>query len=520
MKLTDDGKVGLEDLFFFGKHFFNLDLEEQPHRKMCDTLMAAEFDKTKPYSMLIVPRGTFKTSLMIAASVWRYLRRSHLQDNPYHRTIVASATLSLGQAVIQGIEGVVRYGGWNGRLDDAYGPLWKNRDHGSAGSKVLDGINFAPRLTGGSSPVKEPSVFIGSLRRISTGFHADDAIMDDINNDENVKTDHQRKKTHDYYRLVFPIIEHGIFMAATPWHDDDVRGMIIREEAARERESDSYKSPWNILQQSIFLEDGSSFFPKRYPLEKIETLRRDMGTRQFSANYLCDPVGTNGFVQEDQIKFKPKDGFPSLKHIRICVDPNQHNDAKELGCYAAIVVAGYDAFGKMYVLDARGSREWNTNQFISALVDVQEEYPFPIYMEDSHMTHFQAAVAMEETSRSDAAGHLVRMRINYVPVDYKSSKYERWQRIQPRFNNSSIFFSDDIAPSIKVELKDELVRGEVARFKDFLDALSMCEIGYRPRVGRDGKQQEVLTEAPSYKKRAPHEYTFGDALGDKWKDIM
>ncbi len=520
MKLTDEGKAGLEDLFHFGRFFFNLDLEEQPHRKMCDTLMEAELNPSKPYSMLIVPRGCFKSSLMSAAVVWRYLRRSHLQDNPYHRTIIASATLSLGEALLQGIEGVVRYGGWNGRLDEAYGSLWKHRDKGSAGSSLKGGINFTPKLVGGASPVKEPNVFIGSLRRISTGFHADDAIMDDINNDENIKTDHQRKKTHDYYRLVFPIIEHGIFMAATPWHDDDVRGMIIREEAARQRENAEYVSPWTIMQQGIFMEDGSSFFPKRYPLEKIEALRNNMGARHFSANYLCDPVGGSGFVDEEQIKFKDKDSFPSLRHCRICVDPNQHNDAKVLGCYAAIVVAGYDTFGKMYVMDARGSREWNTDQFISALFDIQEEYPYPIFMEDSHMTHFQAAVAMEEAKRSEAAKGLVRLRISYVPVDYKSSKYERWQRLQPRFNNNSIIFSDSIAPSIKVEIKDELVRGEVARFKDFLDALSMCETGYRPRMGQDGKPQEVGPSMTPAKRRNPNELTFADALGGMWKDVM
>ena len=848
-RLCKEARAALDDLFLFCNYYIGLTLEEKPHREMCEVIQQGELDSSTPNSMLVVPRGTYKSSIATAAVTWKLLRQLYLHDNVYHRIVIASATLALGKATLQAIEGTWRYGGKNERIKEDYGDLWQNRDKETPGSKREDGIVWKPRIQAGeTAEIKEPTVFIGSMRRISTGFHADEALIDDLNNKENVKTDHQRKQTHVYYRLLYPIlgttdrsghpcritmlccvtgdtrvllasgrwakvidisagssvvaredngalvarnvsafipqgkaetlkittvrhsvevsenhpflrvtpqgeevwtkaenlevgdrvvtvseycpgnpsewtddqawalgymfgdgwvnkskkrwhgfavalgtnnkdlkrcleilskwtntkpvfdtkkgqvrfesakwarIFHGLgingakskrlpdtiytepfgtrvqfifgllaadghfiqrsrmwrlalcnkeliedvvllcmtsgfrhngpyfsqrliqppnspspvlasrwdiivwntsndhyktgcrletiraitpagvndvydlsvdenhnFVAGgfithnTPWHDDDVRGMVLREEKERKIEEPDRKSTWIVLQRSAINEDGTAYFPTKYPVERLDELRRHMGVKEFTANYLGDCVGDNGFVNEDEIHFKDSSLFPGdLRHGRISVDPNQHKDAKELGCYAACVVTAYDRFGKMYVLDAIGSREWDTRRFINALFDLQDKYEgWPIFMEDSHMSHFSHSVGLEESARSEREGRHIRLRINYTPVDYKTSKYERWERIQPRFKNHSIVFADSIAPSIKIEIKDELVRGEAARFKDFLDALALAETGYRPKIARDGSQVEVVARKPY----DPMALTMSDVLGEEW----
>lgn len=525
--LSAEAKAGLDDLLYFCNWFVGLTLEEQPHRKMCDVIQEAELDPTKPNAMLVVPRGTFKSSIANAAVTWKVLRHIHLYGNPYHRIVIASATLALGEAAVASIEGVWRYGGKNQRIDSHFAPLWANRTNDSPSSKRKDGIVCAKRIKDGEiAEVKEPTVFVGSMRRISTGFHADEAIVDDLNNKENVRTDFQLKQTHTYYRLLYPILGTAdraghptkMTMLCTPWHDYDVRGMILKEEAERQQEEEGYVSKWRVLHSGAYLEDGSPFFPSKYPVARLEELRRAMGAREFAANYLCDPVGDNGFVHEEEIKWKDRDAFPPLQWGRICVDPNQHKEAKELGCYAAIIVAAYDKYGRLYVIDARGSREWGTERFIDALFQIQEQYPgWPIFMEDAHMGHFDAALRMEESRRSTEAGHLVRLRVNYVPVDVQTTKYERWEKLQPRFKNGTIYFSDGIPASIKTEIKEELVRGQAARFKDFLDALAMAEIGFRPRVNKDGSMAEIpQAKAP----KAAGTFTWQDMFGEKLRGVM
>ena len=133
-------------------------------------------------------------------------------------------------------------------------------------------------------------------------------------------------------------------------------------------------------------------------------------------------------------------------------------------------------------------------------------------MEDSHMGYFRLAVQMEESRRSEIAGKPVRLRIHYVPIDNKSSKYEKWQKLRPRFARGSIVFNDAIAPSIKAEITNELVRGDAARFKDFLDALAMAETGIMPKTGRDGTLVDVSGGAPE-QTGGPRLLTFKDVFG-------
>ena len=483
--LSSEGRRGLSDLFFFCTWFLGLDLEEEPHRMMTSALQECVVNPKKPFTMLVVPRDCFKTTIVKATAIWIQLREIYLYDNVYHRTLIATATLALGKSILNSIIGILKYGGKNHRLTEHFGELWMPRSHAGS-SRTDEGIMLAPRIRRGEiATIQEPNFFLGSLRRISTGFHADSALIDDLNNEDNVSTDLQRKKTHSYWRLLFPILgsadAHGkqarVMFTCTPWHDDDVRGLILREEEEAKAEDPTYVSPWNAIHRSCYNEDGTAFFPTRYPLERLAFMKARMGTREFAANYECDPVGDNGFVKEDQIRFTDREMWPTLNHGRIAVDPNQHKDAMILGCYAAVVVAAYDRFGKMYVQEAMGGREWDTMKLIDVLFALQEEYPkHQIIIEEIHMAHFQAALMLEEVNRG------IRLRVNWSPVPPNLSKYDKWSRMETRFRQGFISFSDHIALSIKTEIKNELIRGTAARFKDFLDALAIADSGFRPRV--------------------------------------
>lgn len=489
---------------------------------MCAALQEAEENDEKPYSMLVVPRGFYKTSIVRAMIVWKFYRRVYLYDNPYHRIMISSANLSLSRMTVGAVANLMRYGGRGGRMNQDFGSLWMNRTNENPGSKVEDGLNIAPRIERGEIPTAvEPSVFIGSLKRVSTGFHANEAIIDDLNNAENTSSPTQMAKTLDYWRLMVPILgtrdkdgkRPKITMSCTPWHDADVRGTILREEAAKKVENPDYESDWTFVVKPAVNEDGEPFWPTKYPVEELERIRSQMSVRSYHANYLLDPVGNTGFANEEDIRWHRRESFPALRQGRITVDPSFHTEARDHSCYSAIVASAFDRFAKMYVLDARGARDWTTQRFMEEMFRIAEEYPdWPIFMEDSHMGYFRLAVQMEEARRSDLAGKPVRLRIHYVPIDMKASKYERWEKLRPRFERGSIIFSDDIAPSIKAEITNELVRGQAARFKDFLDALAMAETGVMPKTGRDGALVDIAgkhDEAPD----GGRVLTFKDVFG-------
>lgn len=515
---SPEWKDSLHDLFFFCGHYYGLDLEEKPHREMCAAIQAGELETSTPYTMLTVPRGCYKSSIARAALVWKQLRQIYLFSNVYHRIVIASATLALGRAALASIAGVMKAGGIGERITKDFGPLWQNKTKEKPSSKVEDGIILKPRIDAGEiATVIEPSVFVGSLRRISTGFHADECLVDDINNRENVRTDHQRLETQAYWRLLFPILGTNdragrpvrITFLNTPWHDDDVRGMIIREEQALQQADSNYVCPWTFIHRSGINPDGTAYFPTKYPLARLDYLKMRMTVSEFSANYLCDPLGNFSFVDEHLIRFVNPETFPGLMKGRITLDPAFHKEAAEAGCYSAIIVAAFDRWAKMHVLDARGSREWSARQLINELFAVQAEYPdFPIFIEDIHTSFFEHAIRLEEAERTRAAGHPVRLRVNWVPVDVNLTKYERYSKLEPRFRSGNVVFSNLIAPAIQAEIKNELVRGPVARFKDFLDALAMADIGVRPR--NRGGDAIPMTVPPRERSSTP---TFNDVFG-------
>lgn len=515
--LSKDARRGLEDLFFFLTEFWGLDLEHQPHKEMCQTIENSEFNEDTPYSMLCVPRGSYKTSIGRGAVVWKQLRQIYLHKNYYHRIVIASATLALGETSLRAIEGRLRHKDFIA----AFGRMFINDRKDNLSSRHPDGLVLAPRvLEGEIASVAEPSFWVGSERRISTGFHADSAFVDDLNNLTNVSTDHQRLKVQSYWELLFPILQRKdrndkpttILMTCTPWMDDDVGGRIRRSEKDRAEQDASYKSRWNILHKSAYEDDGSAWFPTVLSLDALEELRETLSPTLFSANYLCDPVGKTGFVDEDQILFKPRKEFPTLRWMRATVDPSQHNDAKVLGCYTAELIGGYDNFANLYILDARGSRDWDTSDLIESLFQIHADYPdIPLLIEDAHMSHLRHALKLEEESRSSKSGQRVSLRVQWIPVG-SESKYAKWLKMQPRFRNRRVFFAEEIEPKLKAEIKEELVRGTAARFKDFLDALAMMENGVSPRIARDGKAMDQSRQLGNAIPLDPRARTWGSLL--------
>ncbi len=492
---------------------------------MIEALQLSVLEPSQPNVLIVEPRGWFKTSVLRGFTVWKHARKIFLKHNPYHRTVISSSTLGFSRTYIDGLSAVLRAGGWNGRLRDHFPtPFWRERTFNGPGSAMEDAINLAPRIDAPANPaIVEPSIFIGSLRRISTGFHADDAVCDDLNNDENVSTAFQREKVHRYYNLLYPIVspvdtdgEPGhISMICTPWHDDDVRGRIIREEGAKKEADPSYVSPWRILEEGPFNDRGEARFEKRLSLERLEFLRGQMGVHEFSANYLCDPVGERGFVPPQCIRWKSLRTFPELRMKRFALDPNQHKEAKSAGCYAAIVQAGFDHFNHMYVSGAWGSRTWGAREIIEKLFELHDAFPdHQLLCEDAHMGHFHAAIQLEEARRSQESGRMIRLPIWYVPVDVKTSKYDRWQRIGTRFHNGTITLADEIEPLLKAEIKEELTRGQIARFNDFNDALALAEAGYRPvhtlPVGVRPSSPAPVKTGITYKE------AFGEDLAEVW----
>ena len=90
-----------------------------------------------------------------------------------------------------------------------------------------------------------------------------------------------------------------ILLATTRWHDDDVAGRLL----LRARENGEI---WKIVKIEAIKPDGSSFWPERFPLARLDRIKANVGERTWLAQYMQDPGGTGGtLIKRDKIPIRP-----------------------------------------------------------------------------------------------------------------------------------------------------------------------------------------------------------------------
>ncbi len=526
-------------LWGFLVEVWGLDLQEQPHREMVTAIEDAEYHDERPYVMEVVPRGTYKSSIMRGVAVWKQLRQMYVFDNVYHRIVLASATLALCRSHISAIGAQLQT---NKLLKELYGELWRSggyRGQRHSNVELGDGIMLAPRIDAGEkASIPEPNFFIVSAKRKRTGWHADEGMFDDLHDDDQMQTDHQREKAKTYFKLIWPIINPAerlgrpsrVTLNATRWHEDDVPGYVIHDIIEkRSMEDPSYRSKWNIIHRSCVsdndIDNGVLYFPKVLTREVLYERLDTLGPALFSCNYFNDPVAHGGFVPEEQIKFVKRENLPALRFLRIASDPNQHTKDRALGCYAGALVGGFDRFSNLYIVDAVGSREWDTAEYLDAMFDLSATYSAPpLYIEDVCQAALQRTIQLEEETRSFKEGERIRLNVRWQSVPHDESKADRWRAMQPRFKRGQVFFVDEIDPKIKREIKSELVKGEASKFKDFLDMLAMLEAGVKPKFDKSAQPVEAATSVvppeDDVARYSGEKKYFVDVIPPEWKRRM
>jgi predicted phage terminase large subunit-like protein len=140
---------------------------------------------------------------------------------------------------------------------------------------------------------------------VGRGFYL--GIIDDpIKNREEASSYTYREKTWDWYRSTFltrgegkasPGGEERIVATWTRWHEDDLGGRILQQAKLD-------KQDWEILSLPAILdcdpcvddprEYGQPLWKEKYPLEKLEVRKLEVGTREWEAQYQQRPSPLEG----------------------------------------------------------------------------------------------------------------------------------------------------------------------------------------------------------------------------------
>jgi len=149
----------------------------------------------------------------------------------------------------------------------------------------------------------------------------------------------------------------AIVLIQTRWHEDDLSGRLLAEQA---RGGDK----WDILELPAITSDGCALWPAKYPIERLQQIKAAIGTRDWSALYQQQPAPDEGaYYKRDWFRYYDE----APKHLRIYGSSDYAvTDGK--GDYTVHLVAGVDPDDNIYILDLwRGQHDTDVwvNEFIN-----------------------------------------------------------------------------------------------------------------------------------------------------------
>ncbi len=129
-----------------------------------------------------------------------------------------------------------------------------------------------------------------AIRGAKKGESRPDAIVvDDLENDEHVRTQDQRDKLDSWFLRALMNLgdeDTDIYVVGTVLHHDSVLARRLKDEA------------WDSRTWSAFNDDGV-LWPEKWSAERLEAKRREIGSIAFAAEYQNDPTSMGAGIFKD-----------------------------------------------------------------------------------------------------------------------------------------------------------------------------------------------------------------------------
>lgn len=448
-------------------------LEERPHREMIEYME----DGLQPNKLMLVPRDSLKSTIgSTIYPLWMVLRAYFLDNNPCYRVMIDSSTTGTSKKIVKNIAAWLKN---HETLREVFGDLYTKKGDNQ------DGLSLSFRMDAASG-VKEPNFYWSGIGAEKTGLHAELIIMDDLVTKDNVRTVAMREKTWEHYRMMQAILESDgdaqktrQIIIGTRYGDDDMYGRIILQD--KERLAEGHPPVFAPMIRAAVNEAGELFYPSRLTVDvlaKKRAVMRDL----FWAQYMNDPNKEGAPFKSEQLKWHSLASFPrELNWIRLSADPAYKEEQKTHGDYSAIIVAGWDRWNALWILDVAMRNDLTPEKFIDLVFVMAKKWKI-----DSAIIENPHQEAMDILFRREMQTRQHSFPIFWEKPSRTRGKEMRWLDIQSYAERYAIKIADEISPDVKVEIMDEWERAPFARYDDFLDALQLQTMRLPIDVSRHG----------------------------------
>lgn len=435
-----DRREGRKSLYYFGKFVLGFDLEENPHKEMCDFVQHCVLIHKK--GLQLVPRGTFKTTIVSQIlPLWMIIR------NPNIRILLDSVVLKNSERNLEVIKNLISS---HDRFNSLFGNF-KDKDQWRTGDII---VSKRTSLT-----LKEPTIGTSSVDTIEVGPHWDLIVPDDLHNEKNTKTREQIDAVYEHFKLLFSLLDPGcaIFLVGTRWTDLDTYGIIIENHPS-----------FKIMQRRAIDEDGNLFFPSRFNEETLAGIKAEQGIFMFSAQYLNDPMPQGehaSFIKENFIYARSRSDLPLYMLIDPALSEAKRSDN------SAIVLAGPETdksseFLNDIFVEKCIYGQWKPDKLIDKICINIVAYKHrlkAVVIETNFFQKILKYALMTEMKKRNI--HNVKI----IELHHNVKKADRIMGLQPLYECGSVHHHPGLRDG---QLESELLKHPRSRRDDLADALA------------------------------------------------
>ncbi len=491
------------NLYYLDKYVLNYTLmEEEVHGDLCKyveallpshpadyvfpqpqdgTGMEDQFKQGNQSTLILMPRGTFKSSVVTIGFTLQYIL-----NDPNARILIDSETHTKAKAFLSEVkdhlEGNALYREVFKHIHGVYpeGVVKKKKDLLWTDSQL--------RLACRTRAMKEPSIMVSGIDKSINGMHFDLIICDDLHSERNVTNKEQIQQVIDHWKLAYSLIDPGkpVIVIGTRWDYNDLYQEIL----------DLHREEFNIIVRRAVKDDGTAFFPQRLPLEELEKIKKKQGNAHFSNQYQNEPISEEDapFKRESIIRREWKIVKDRPINWYLMVDPSFEGPYSD---FAALVVGGMDYQRDIYVRHVL-RKKMNYSQIIDNIFDLNNRYKPKVIV---------IKVVASAKSLMYELNNEMKRRGVWLPIrelrDNKQGKEDRIKALCPFYEYGHAFHIAD-CPQLD-ELEYEMLHFPKGKHDDILDAYaSLLEIATPPnsKTTPEG-DDEYSRHRVAFKPRSP-----------------
>lgn len=291
-------------------------------------------------------------------------------------------------------------------------------------------------------------------------------IIDDlIKNEHEARSETHRKQIVEWYKntLRTRLMPNGsIIIVQTRWHQDDLIGELLRNSG----------ETWEYVKLPAIDQEGKALWPKMYPLQVLETIKKEIGTLNFEGLYQQEPTKSEGnIIKSDWIQ-----RYTELPKI-------VNNDS--------IITFDLTFKGKKKSDKGKGSdyvvgHKWQkvgVDYYLLDMIRGQFDFTETLF----HMKQFLnkhkdcTNIVIEDAANASAVYSTIKQHISGVRLwKPETSKEARLMAVAPLFEAKNIYIPKDEKYDILVS---ELLGFPLSSHDDTVDACSMALLNLKTQSG-------------------------------------